>query len=37
VRIWIGLIWLRTESSGKLCEDCNETSGSIKAGTFMKT
>jgi len=32
VRVWIGSIWLRTESSRGFREHNNETSGSRKKG-----
>jgi hypothetical protein len=28
--VWIGLMWLRIGTGGRLCEHGNESSGSIK-------
>jgi len=34
--MYIGCIWLRIETSGRLCEYGNEPSGSIKDGKFFE-
>jgi hypothetical protein len=34
-RAWTGLIWLRIEPCGRLCESDTETSGSTKCGKFL--
>jgi hypothetical protein len=35
VKIWTRLIWLRTGSSGRLCEHGIEHSGSIESGKVL--